>query len=158
MISFLACKDENESWKVSIGYQNHEISLGDSFEETNGKIGKLKLDVNSENSDDVKNYLKILNQIEIENLQINPIIFLRFNRDKLVRFETVYTIDETINSINFQKLIEELGRNELTKIKELANMKRKSIANNKELWLRRLDIDTTSGEYPKIKYRVQAIP
>ena len=158
IISFLACKDENELWKVPIGYQNHEISLGDSFEEINGKIGKLKLDVNSENSDDFKNYLKIPNQIEVENLQINPIIFLRFNRDKLVRFETVYTIDETVNPIKFQTLIEKLGKNELSEIDELINMKRKSIANNKELWLRRIDIDTISGEYPKIKYRVQAIP
>jgi len=158
LISVLACKNENELWKVPIGYQNHKISLGDSFEKTNGKIGNLKLDVNSDNSNDVKNYLKISNQIEVESLQINPIIFLRFNRDKLVGFETVYTIDGTVNSINFQTLIEKLGEDELSEIDELVNMKRKSITNNKELWLRRIDIDTTSGEYPKIRYRVQVIP
>ncbi|GMQ25747.1 hypothetical protein Aoki45_24290 [Algoriphagus sp. oki45] len=158
MISFLACKNESELWKVPIGYQNHEISLGDKYEEINGKIGKLKLDVNSDNSDDVKNYLKIPNEIKIENLQINPIIFLRFNGDELVRFETVYTIDEKVKPMNFQKIIEKLGEGELSEIDELVNMERKSIANNRELWLRRIDIDTISGEYPKIKYRVQVIP
>lgn len=157
-ISFLACKNENELWKVPIGYQNHKISLGDSYEEINEKIGELKLDVNSENSDHFKNYLKIPSQIEIENLQINPIIFLRFNSDKLVRFETVYTIDETVNPVDFQALIKKMGKGELTEIEELVNMKRKSIANNEELWLRRIDVDTISGEYPKIRYRVQAIP
>lgn len=158
MISFLACKNENELWKVQIGYQNYKISLGDSYEEINGKIGELKLDVNSENSDDFKNYIKVPNQIEIESLQINPIIFLRFNRNKLVRFEIVYTIDETVNPIKFQTIIENLGKDELSEIDELVNMKRKRIANNKKLWLRRIDIDTISGEYPKIRYRVQAIP
>ena len=156
MITFLACK--NELWKIPIGYQNHEISLGDSCEEVNEKIGELKLDVNSENSDDSKNYVKIPSKIEIENLQITPIIFLRFNNDKLVRFETVYTIDETVNTINFQALIEKMGKGELTAIEELVNMKKKSITNNEELWLRRIDVDTISGEYPKIRYRVQAIP
>ena len=157
-ISILACKAENELWKVSVGYQNHGISLGDGYQEINGKIGALKIDVNAENSEGIKNYLKTPGQIEIENLQIHPIIFLRFNRDELVRFEAVYTIDETTNFIDFQTLIEKLGKKELTGIGEFVNMERKNIVNNSELWLRRFDIDTISGEYPKIKYSVQAIP
>ncbi len=158
MISFLACKNENELWKVPIGYKNYKISLGDSYEEVSEKIGKLKLDVNSENSDNFNNYLRIPNQVEVENMKVNPIIFLRFNKDELVSFEIVYSIDEALNSIDFQKLIEELGKSELTMIEDLINNKRKSITNNKELWLRRIDVDTISGEHTKITYVTRAIP
>lgn len=158
MVSFLACKGEYESWKVPVGYQNYGISLGDSYEKISRQIGELKLDLNSENSHGFKNYLKFPNQIEVGGLQINPIIYLRFNADKLVVFEVVYTIDETINSIDFQKLIEQLGKSELTEIDELINFKKRSIVNNEELWLRKINIDTTLGEYPKVIYKVHAIP
>ena len=56
IISFLAC--ENETWNVPVGYQNHSISLGDSYQEVDEKIGQLQLDIDADNSDDFKYYLK----------------------------------------------------------------------------------------------------
>jgi hypothetical protein len=83
---------------------------------------------------------------------------LRFNEDELVLFHIIYTIDETEKEIDFETLIQLMSENELTEIKKLINQEKKSIGNNKELWLRRIDFDTISGSYPKIEYRVQAIP
>lgn len=159
IILFFACRNESNSWKIPIGYRTHNISLGDSFSQINKKIGALKFDVNADNNDIFKNYFVIEKKtIELENLTLNPICSLRFKNDKLVRFEVVYTINEPKKTIDFENLIKKIGLKELTQIEGLINKKKKSIANNKELWLRRIDIDSISGEYPKIRYRVQVIP
>lgn len=152
------CRGENEQWKVSIGYQNHGISLGDNYKEVNDKIGDWKLDVNSDNNKDLKNYHIIPDQMEIGTLKLNPIIFLRFNKNKLVRFEIDYTIDETVRQIDYQSILDKLAKEELTEIDDLVKLNRKRIFSNNELWLRKIDIDSVSGAHPNIKYRVQALP
>lgn len=149
---------KNDLWKIPVGYQNHNISLGDSYLEIQEKLGNFKLDPNGQISDNFKEYFTIETPFQIENLKLNPIIFLKFNNDELVYFVTVYTIDETEKQINFETLIKNLSKKELTEIEGLLGSGKNSIVDNEDLWLRSIKIDTTSGVFPKIEYRVQAIP
>lgn len=155
--SFIQCRSEGEVSRVPIGYQNHIIFLGDTFEEITDKIGPLKIDVNAKNTDNLKGYLKIPDQIVVDEFQINPLLFLKLNEDRLVKFQAIYMVDNVHTRVDYQKLLLELSKNELTIINSLLRLKNMSMVNSKEKWLRELEIDTVAGVFPKIKYTVQVI-
>ena len=144
--------------KIPIGYQDHPLYLLDNYEKVSSHIDDLSIDHTSDNTEDMQSYFAIGKQVQIGALDLNPVTFVQFNRDQLIHFSTVYTIDETEQSVDFIALIEGLEAKELAPLRRDTEGNIQFTEGNSQTWVRDLSVDSTSSPYPKIRYLVKALP
>ena len=157
LVSILSC-DSLGTEKIPIGYQEHPLYLLDNYEKVSSHIDDLSIDHTADNTEDMKSYFAIGKQVQIGALDLNPVTFVQFNRDQLIHFSTVYTIDETEQSVDFIALIEGLEAKELAPLGRDTEGNLQFTEGNSQTWVRDLSVDSTSSPYPKIRYLVKALP
>ena len=144
-----------------IGYKNSNICLSQSKSNIERKIGELIRNVNGIHQDDpsIKEYIQIPNQIQLDSIILNPILYFSFNNDKLIYFSANFMIDNIeFDNRETTNLITKLCSFEITGAKELIDNRKTNIQNNKLLYIKSLKIDTMPQQFKRINYSIAAIP
>ena len=146
---------------VPVGYQRLGIHLDEDYQDVYKKLGKLKVDVNGMNQNNlsVDDYLHIPDPIRLEGIDLNPILYLSFIDQKLISFTVSYTIDTPqLDLLKMETLLKKLSNNELPGLKDLLDSNRQNIQDHEHLYLKFYEVDTLEGYFNHIRYSIRAIP
>jgi len=155
--NFISCLNDH----TSIGYKNSGIYLDQIKSAVEKELGSLKQDPNGLNQgiSSMEDYVLFPDQIKIDTVTLNPVLYFSFNDDRLIYFSASYTIDNVLfDNRDMPALLAKLSDHELRGIKELMTGSKTSRVNHEGLYSKSIRLDTIPQQFKTINYSIAAIP
>ena len=101
----------------------------------------------------------IPDQIQLNGITLNPILYFSFNDDSLINFTASYTIDNVdFENDKIEGIIKQLTVFEISGAQELIIQNKNSFTNHEYLYGKSIKVDTSSQYFQTITYSIAAIP